>query len=114
MATFTKPKSIVNTTEYCGGCGHGVIQRLIAESIEELGLQDKTIGVVDIACSYWSLDALDYDMIAGPHGRLAAVATGIKKFVLKLMSTFILVMELLMSLALQKRLMRLSVIYLSL
>lgn len=79
MAIFKKPESIINTTEYCGGCGHGIIQRLIAESIEELGLQDKTIGVVDIACSYWSLDALDYDMIAGPHGRLAAVATGIKK-----------------------------------
>lgn len=79
MPVYTKPKSIVGTTEYCGGCGHGIIQRLITESIEELGLQDKTIGVVDIACSYWSLDALDFDMIAGPHGRLAAVATGIKK-----------------------------------
>lgn len=79
MVKFTQPKSIINTTEYCGGCGHGIIQRLIAESIEEMGLQDHTIGVVDIACSYWSLDALDFDMIAGPHGRLAAVATGIKK-----------------------------------
>ena len=79
MPTYTKPKSIVGTTEYCGGCGHGIIQRLITECIEELGLQDQVFGVVDIACSYWSLDALDYDMIAGPHGRLAAVATGIKK-----------------------------------
>ena len=79
MPTYTKPKSIVGTSEYCGGCGHGIIQRLITECIEELGLQDQVIGVVDIACSYWSLDALDYDMIAGPHGRLAAVATGIKK-----------------------------------
>lgn len=49
MATFTKPKSIVNTTEYCGGCGHGVIQRLIAESIEELGLQDKTLLELSIS-----------------------------------------------------------------
>lgn len=79
MPMYAKPKSIVGTTEYCGGCGHGIIQRLITECIEELGLQDQIIGVVDIACSYWSLDALDYDMIAGPHGRLAAVATGIKK-----------------------------------
>ena len=79
MPTYAKPKSIVGTTEYCGGCGHGIIQRLITECIEELGLQDQIIGVVDIACSYWSLDALDYDMSAGPHGRLAAVATGIKK-----------------------------------
>jgi Pyruvate:ferredoxin oxidoreductase and related 2-oxoacid:ferredoxin oxidoreductases, beta subunit len=74
-----KPKSIVQSCGWCGGCGHGVIQRLIAESNEELGLTDKTINVVDIACCFWSLDGLDYDGIAGPHGRCAAVATAIKK-----------------------------------
>ena len=74
-----KPKSIIDTAGYCGGCGHGVIQRLIAESIEELHLENSVISVVDIACSYWSMDSLDYDSIAGPHGRCAAVATGIKK-----------------------------------
>lgn len=79
MATFKKPKSIIKEVGFCGGCGHGIIQRMIAESIEELGLENDTIGVVDIACSYWSLEALDYDFIAGPHGRCAAVATGIKK-----------------------------------
>jgi 2-oxoglutarate ferredoxin oxidoreductase subunit beta len=79
MATFRKPKSIIKDVGWCGGCGHGIIQRLIAESIEELGLQNDTIAVVDIACAYWSLDALDFDAIAGPHGRCAAVGTGIKK-----------------------------------
>ena len=79
MARFAKPRSIVKPVGFCGGCGHGVVQRLIAECLEELNLADDTINVVDIACSYWSLEALDYDAIAGPHGRCAAVATGIKK-----------------------------------
>ncbi|MCC2253294.1 thiamine pyrophosphate-dependent enzyme [Ruminococcus sp. CLA-AA-H200] len=79
MAGMKKPESIVQTAGYCGGCGHGIIQRLIAESVEELGIAEKTIAVVDIACAYWSLDALNFDGIAGPHGRCASVATGIKK-----------------------------------
>ena len=79
MGTYQKPELIVETAGYCGGCGHGIIQRLIAECIEELGLENDTIGVVDIACAHWSLDALNLDMIAGPHGRCASVATGIKK-----------------------------------
>lgn len=79
MANFKKPVSILGESAgYCGGCGHGVIQRLIAESLEELNLQDRAINVVDIACCFWSLDALAYDGIAGPHGRCAAVATGVK------------------------------------
>lgn len=79
MPTFKKPETIIKETGYCGGCGHGIIQRLIAESLEELGLVDDTICAVDIACAYWSLESLDLDCIAGPHGRCAAVATGIKK-----------------------------------
>ncbi len=79
MVSFKKPESIIQTAGYCGGCGHGVIQRLIAECVEELGLAEKTVAVVDIACAYWSLDALNFDGIAGPHGRCASVATGIKK-----------------------------------
>ena len=79
MNGLTKPKSIIQECGYCGGCGHGVIQRLIAESLEELGLENQVINVVDIACCFWSLDALNYDGIAGPHGRCAAVASAIKK-----------------------------------
>jgi 2-oxoglutarate ferredoxin oxidoreductase subunit beta len=79
MPVYKKPDVIVNTAGYCGGCGHGIIQRLIAESLEELGVKDNIVSVVDIACAYWSLDALDFDAIAGPHGRCASVATGIKK-----------------------------------
>lgn len=75
----TKPSMINQQVGWCGGCGHGIIQRLIAECCEELGLAEKTVQVVDIACAYWSIDTLNCDGIAGPHGRCAAVATGIKK-----------------------------------
>lgn len=74
-----KPQMINQQVGWCGGCGHGIIQRLIAECCEELGMVEKTVQVVDIACAYWSIDTLNCDGIAGPHGRCAAVATGIKK-----------------------------------
>ncbi len=74
-----KPELIIKESGYCGGCGHGIIQRLIAECLEELNIADKTMQVVDIACCFWALDALNIDGIAGPHGRCAAVATGVKK-----------------------------------
>ena len=79
MPVMKKPSTIVQHAGYCGGCGHGIVQRLIAECIQDLGLQDRTISVVDIACCFWSLDALNFDGIAGPHGRCAAVATAVKK-----------------------------------
>jgi len=74
-----KPSVIVKESGYCGGCGHGIIARLVAESVTELGLENKTINVADIACGFWTLDALNFDGIAGPHGRCAAVAFAIKK-----------------------------------
>ncbi|BES66136.1 thiamine pyrophosphate-dependent enzyme [Gottschalkiaceae bacterium SANA] len=79
MAIRKKPEMINQQVGWCGGCGHGIVQRLIAECCEELGLVEKTVQVVDIACAYWSIDTLNCDGIAGPHGRCAAVATGIKK-----------------------------------
>lgn len=79
MGGYKKPETIIAAAGYCGGCGHGVIQRLIAESLEEMELVEKAVNVVDIACCFWSLDALNLDGIAGPHGRCAAVATAMKK-----------------------------------
>lgn len=79
MAEYKKPQMINQQVGWCAGCGHGIIQRLIAECCEELGLVEKTVQVVDIACAYWSIDTLNCDGIAGPHGRCAAVATAIKK-----------------------------------
>jgi 2-oxoglutarate ferredoxin oxidoreductase subunit beta len=64
---------------FCPGCGHGVIHRLTMEVIEELGIQADTIGVASVGCSVLAYDFMDVDMTGAPHGRAAAVATGIKR-----------------------------------
>jgi len=79
MQALKKPDLLVEESGYCGGCGYGVIQRLVAECLEEMKLAHKAISVVDIACGFWIIDCLDTDGIAGPHGRCAAVATAVKK-----------------------------------
>ncbi len=64
---------------YCPGCGHSIIHRLMAEVIEELGIGEKTIGVPPAGCAVLAYDYFDIDMGEAPHGRGAAVATGIKR-----------------------------------
>ena len=64
---------------YCPGCGHGIVHRLVAESIEELGVGSKTIGVSPIGCSVFANDYINVDMINALHGRAPAVATGAKR-----------------------------------
>jgi 2-oxoglutarate ferredoxin oxidoreductase subunit beta len=64
---------------YCPGCGHGTVNRLIADVIEELGIQDKTIGVSPVGCAVFIYNYLDIDMQQAAHGRASAVATGIKR-----------------------------------
>ncbi len=66
-------------TNYCPGCTHGIIHRLVAESIDELGLSEKTIGVAPVGCSVLAYNYFDLDFIEAPHGRAPAVATGIKR-----------------------------------
>ncbi|MCX7696685.1 MAG: thiamine pyrophosphate-dependent enzyme [Bacteroidales bacterium] len=64
---------------YCPGCGHGVVHRVLSEVIEEMGIQDKTIGVAPVGCSVLAYDFLDIDMQQAAHGRAAAVATAISR-----------------------------------
>jgi len=64
---------------YCPGCGHGTVNRLVMEVIEEMGIQSETIGVGSVGCSVIIYDFMDIDMIGAPHGRATAVATGIKR-----------------------------------
>lgn len=64
---------------YCPGCTHGIVHRLIAESIEELGLSDKAIGVAPVGCAVLAYDYFNCDMQEAAHGRAPAVATGIKR-----------------------------------
>jgi len=64
---------------YCPGCSHGVVHRLIAEVIDELGIQDRTIGVSPVGCSVFAYKYIDIDWQEAAHGRAPAVATGIKR-----------------------------------
>ncbi len=64
---------------YCPGCGHSVIHRVLMEVVEELGIQDKTIGVAPVGCSVFAYLYMNIDMQQAAHGRASAVATGIKR-----------------------------------
>lgn len=66
-------------TNFCPGCAHGIVERLLAESIDEMGLAERTVGVVPVGCSVLSYDFFGYDMIEASHGRAPAVATAAKR-----------------------------------
>jgi 2-oxoglutarate ferredoxin oxidoreductase subunit beta len=67
------------TTHYCPGCGHGIAHRLIAETVDELGIRGRTIGIAPVGCAVLAYDYFDIDMIEVAHGRAPAVATGMKR-----------------------------------
>jgi len=64
---------------YCPGCGHGTIHRLIMEVVEEMNIQDKTIGIAPVGCSVLAYEFMDIDMQQAAHGRATALATAIKR-----------------------------------
>ena len=64
---------------YCPGCHHGIIHKLVAESLVELGLLDEAIGVCPVGCSVFAYNYFNCDMVEAAHGRAPAVATGIKR-----------------------------------
>jgi len=67
------------STHYCPGCGHGVIHRLIAELLGELGVAERTIAIAPVGCSVFAYDYIDVDWVEAPHGRAPAVATGVRR-----------------------------------
>ncbi len=80
MVVFEKTKGLTDEQlHYCPGCTHGIIHRLVAESLEELGVLDKTVGVASVGCSVFSYKYFNCDMIQAAHGRAPAVATGAKR-----------------------------------
>ena len=80
MVQFKRPESIKSTqTHYCPGCGHGIVHRLVAEVIDELGLREKTIGTAPVGCAVLLYNYFDCDIIECAHGRPPAVATAIKR-----------------------------------
>jgi len=77
---FDKPKSFFNgATTYCPGCTHGIIHRLVAEVMDELDIEGRTVGVAPVGCAVLAYNFFNCDMIQAPHGRAPAVATGIKR-----------------------------------
>jgi 2-oxoglutarate ferredoxin oxidoreductase subunit beta len=77
---YERPELLVDcSTSYCPGCGHGVIHRLIAEVLGELGLGPRTIAVAPVGCAVFAYDYLALDFCEAPHGRAPAVATGIRR-----------------------------------
>ena len=64
---------------YCAGCGHGIIHRLICETIDEYNIREKVIGVAPVGCAVLAYDYWDFDVAEAAHGRTPAVATGIKR-----------------------------------
>ena len=80
MVVFEKPKSLTDVPlHYCPGCTHGIVHRLVAECIDELGIEGKTVGIAPVGCSVMAYDYFTCDMIEAAHGRAPAVATGVKR-----------------------------------
>ena len=77
---FSYPESLKDVqTHFCPGCQHGLIHRLVAESLDKFGVQQETIGVASVGCSVFLYGYFDIDVVEAPHGRAPAVATGVKR-----------------------------------
>ena len=77
---FSRPKSLTEkNTHYCPGCTHGVIHRLVAESLDELGLREKAVGIAPVGCSVLIYNYFNIDFMEAAHGRAPALATGFKR-----------------------------------
>ena len=77
---FERPHALTDIPlHYCPGCPHGIVHRLVAEVIDELGIEGSTIGVAPVGCSVFAYNYFECDMQEAAHGRAPAVATGIKR-----------------------------------
>ena len=77
---FKKPNALTDVPfHYCPGCTHGIVHRLVAEVIDELGIEGKTIGIAPVGCSVFAYNYFNCDMVEAAHGRAPTVATGVKR-----------------------------------
>ena len=77
---FERPHALLPVvTNYCPGCTHGIVNRLVAEVIDELGIEGDTVGIAPVGCSVMAYNFFGCDMIEAAHGRAPAVATGVKR-----------------------------------
>lgn len=79
-AVYLKPSTLTDVPlHYCPGCGHGTAHKILMEVIEEMGIQNETLGVAPVGCSVFAYHYMNVDMQEAAHGRACAVATGIKR-----------------------------------
>ena len=77
---YERPHALTKAQfHYCPGCTHGIIHRLVAEVIDELGIEGKTVGVAPVGCAVFAYNYFNCDMVQAPHGRAPAVVTGLKR-----------------------------------
>ncbi len=81
MAVVYEKTGVLTDTplHYCPGCTHGIIHRLVAEAIDELGIQGRTVGIAPVGCAVFAYNYFNVDMMEAAHGRAPAVATGCKR-----------------------------------
>lgn len=78
--TFQRPEALSNqVTHYCPGCTHGVIHRLVAEAIDDLGIRRRTVGIAPVGCAVLAYNYFTFDFQEASHGRAPAMATGLKR-----------------------------------
>ncbi len=78
--TFAKPRSLSDQyTHYCPGCTHGIVHRLVAEAIDDLGIMERTVGIAPVGCAVLAYNYFNCDFQEAAHGRAPAMATGIKR-----------------------------------
>ena len=77
---FKRPQALTDATfHYCPGCTHGIVHRLVAETIDKLGIQSKVVGVAPVGCAVFAYIYFNTDLVEASHGRAPAVATGLKR-----------------------------------
>jgi 2-oxoglutarate ferredoxin oxidoreductase subunit beta len=77
---YRRPESLTEAhTHYCPGCSHGIIHRIVAEVLDELGVRERTVGIAPVGCAVLAYDYLNVDMAEAAHGRAPAMATGVKR-----------------------------------
>jgi len=80
MIVFERPKALCDVPmHYCPGCSHGIVHRLVAETLDELGVTGRTVGVAPVGCSVFAYNYFECDMVEAAHGRAPAVATGLRR-----------------------------------
>ncbi|HUH43757.1 MAG TPA: thiamine pyrophosphate-dependent enzyme [Treponemataceae bacterium] len=77
---YTKPEALRPVkTHYCPGCGHGIVHKLIAQIIDELGIREDTLLVAPVGCAVLAYNYIDVDGLESAHGRAPAISTGLKR-----------------------------------